>query len=81
MHNAGPDLSFVWPVLDQNCLQRLAVGKYLTVVVLFSFVCSVRLCFMSFNRRVIGWTVIVAFYLHFLFSVVFGFYWLCRLIS
>ena len=25
---------------------------------------------MSFNRRVIGWTVIVAFYLHFLFSVV-----------
>ena len=26
MYNAGPDLSFVVPVLDQNCLQRLAVG-------------------------------------------------------
>ena len=39
MYNARPDLSFVGPVLDQNCLQRLAVGKDLTVVVLFSFVC------------------------------------------
>ena len=38
MYNAGPDLSNVGPVLDQNCLQSLAVGKDLTVFVLFSFV-------------------------------------------
>ena len=28
---------------------------------------------MSFNRRVIGWTVIVAFHLHFVFGAVFVF--------
>ena len=71
MYNAGPELSFVGPVLDQNCLQRLAIGKELTLVVCFHLCVCVRLCPMSFNCRVIGWTVIVAFYLHFLFSVVF----------
>ena len=28
MYNAGPDLSFVGLILDQNCLQRLAVGRF-----------------------------------------------------
>ena len=77
MYNAGPDLSFVGPVLDQNCLQRLAIGRLncgsIVFLCVFVFVCvlCVRLCSMSFSRRVIGWTVIVAFYLRFLFYVVF----------
>ena len=41
MYNAGPDLSFVGLVLDQNCLQWLAVGRlncgsiFICVFVLF----------------------------------------------
>ena len=35
MYNAGPELSFVGPVLDQNCLQRVAVGKELTSGIIF----------------------------------------------
>ena len=68
MSNAGPKLSFVGPVLDQNCLQRLAVGRINCGSIVF-----ICVFVLSFNRRVIGWTVIVAFYLHFLFGVVFVF--------
>ena len=43
MYNAGPDLSFVGPVMDQNCLQRLAVGRLNcgsnVFIFVFVFVC------------------------------------------
>ena len=42
MYNAGPDLSFVGLVLDQNCLQRLAEGRLncgSIFICVFVFVC------------------------------------------
>ena len=43
MYNAGPVSEFCRPVLDQNCLQRLAVGRLncgsIVIICVFVFVC------------------------------------------
>ena len=52
MYNVGPDLSFVGPVMDQNCLQRLAVGRLncgsIVFICVFVFVCVLCLLITMF---------------------------------